>query len=226
MERIGFNGRLWLWTAVFLLSGIGQALPREPLSGKTLVEALQRGGYTIYFRHAATDWSQEDQVAVEGDWTSCRPDRMRQLSTRGRETARRIGASIRALGIPIGRIFSSEYCRARETAELMGLGPVVATQAIMNLRAADWVGGREEVVDRARNELGRLPKTGTNTIVVGHGNLMQAAAGVYTIEAGAGVFEPEGNGRFEIVAELVPEGWEALAAEFPDRRLSDGGDGP
>lgn len=207
--------RSWMASGLlglFLLAAAAiPAAAQDSLSGKSLVEALRRGGYVIYFRHAATDWSQTDHVTVKGDWTSCDPARVRQLSDRGRNQARGIGAAIRRLDIPIGRVLSSEYCRARQTAELMDLGSVEPTVDIMNMRAAHLVGGREAVADRARMELARPPVSGTNTVIVGHGNLMRAAAGAYTGEAGAGVFEPGGDGKFQLVAQIAPERWGQLA---------------
>ena len=189
-------------------------LAQDRLSGRALVDALRQGGYVIYFRHAATDWSQKDQVTSVGDWLSCDPSRMRQLSDQGRAVARRIGDAIRRLNIPVGRVLSSEYCRTRQTAQLMGLGPVVPTQAIMNMLVADMVGGRQAVIERARRELGRKPEPGSNTILVAHGNLMRAASGAYTGEAGAGIFLPMGDKKFVLVAELEPDNWIALAERF------------
>ena len=43
--------------------------------------------------------------------------------------ARRIGDAIRALGVPVAKVLSSEYCRAWETARLLDLGPVTRTRA-------------------------------------------------------------------------------------------------
>ena len=199
--------------AVFTVSA-GHAVAQETLSNRALVEALRRGGYVVYFRHAATDWSRDDHVANAGDWDSCDPNRMRQLSEQGRATARRIGAAIRGLGIPVGRVISSEYCRTRQTAELMDIGPVEPTRAVMNMRVAHLVGGSERVIERAQRELARAPQPGTNTVIVAHGNLMQAASGAYTGEAGAGVFAPLGNRQFRLVALLEPERWQQLADRF------------
>lgn len=214
----GRRGKNWYpriaWTLSFLSVFALSAAAQNELSGESLVETLRRGGYVIYFRHAATDWSQDDHVSAKGDWTSCDPGRMRQLSDQGRSQARRIGAAIRRLEIPVGRVLSSEYCRARQTAELMDLGPVKPTVDIMNMRAAHLVGGRETVVDRARTQLGRLPDNDTNTLIVGHGNLMRAATGAYTGEAGAGVFEPLGDGNFQLVAQVAPDQWTQLAEKF------------
>ena len=36
-----------------------------------LVRSLRKGGYSIYFRHSQTDWTQHDQIYQAGDWTSC-----------------------------------------------------------------------------------------------------------------------------------------------------------
>jgi len=189
---------------------------QELLSGRDLIDALREGGYIIYFRHAETDWSQEDHVSVVGEWTSCDPNRMRQLSDKGRAVARQIGVAIKRLNIPVGDVLSSEYCRTRETAALMHLGPVETTREIMNMRVAEMVGGAEAVIQRAQRHLGTPPRPGTNTIIVAHGNLMRAATGEYTDEAGAGVFAPRA-GKFQLVALLGPESWQMLADRFGQR---------
>lgn len=176
-----------------------------------LIEALRLGGYNIYFRHAATDWSQNDHVQNAGDWTSCDPEQMRQLSEDGRMQASRIGKAIRHLNIPVGSVLSSEYCRARETAQLMDLGQVLPTRELMNMRAAHLVGGRSAVIKRAQQVIGSYPEKGTNTVLVAHGNLMQAATGEYTVEGGAAVFAPKGDGTFTLVALISPEKWIQLA---------------
>ena len=210
--------RRWIPSLLALLwATVGPVFGQNTLPDEALVEALRRGGYNIYFRHAATDWSRQDQVTAVGDWTSCDPNRMRQLSDEGRETARQIGTAIRRLGIPIGQVFSSEYCRAWQTATAMDLGPTQKTRAVMNLRAAPYVGGPEAVTERARRAIGTPPPEGANTVFVAHGNLMQAVSGAYTGEAGAVVFAPRGNGKFKLVAQLTPDDWKALADRYGDR---------
>lgn len=192
----------------------GAPAPAAELEGAGLVVDLRSGGYTLYFRHAATDWTQSDRIERPGDWQSCEPGRARQLSEAGRAAARRMGEAIRRLALPIGRVLSSEYCRAAETARLMGIGPVETTPAIMNMRVADLVGGAEAVVARARQELVRPPRAGTNTVIVGHGNLMRAATGAYVEEGGAGIFRAGANGRVRVIALLAPADWQGLAERF------------
>ena len=120
------------------LFNVAAAQTTTGFEGLALVEALRKGGYNIYFRHAATDWSQNDQVSKAGDWTSCDPGKIRQLSEAGRKTAGTVGEAIRTLQIPIGQVIASPYCRTVETARNMKLGPVETTTDIMNLRVAEY----------------------------------------------------------------------------------------
>lgn len=132
-------------------------------------------------------------------------------------------------------MLSSEYCRAAATARLLGLGPVETTRAIMNMRAAEHVGGHQAVIRRAQRVLSEPPPPGTNVIIVGHGNLMRAATGAYTGEGGSGIYapEPESGKGFELVARLSPDDWTRLKARFagndqpaPYRPLSKGSTAP
>jgi hypothetical protein len=55
-----------------------------PLEGRALVAKLRQGGVTLYFRHVATDFSQNDERYVEGDCST-----QRNLTDAGRADARR-----------------------------------------------------------------------------------------------------------------------------------------
>jgi len=186
------------------------------MSGSDLVAALRQGGYNIYFRHAQTDWSQSDRIEKAGDWKSCDPDRVRQLSEAGRETARNVGDAIHALDIPVGKVLASPYCRAVDTARLMDLGPVETTTEVMNLRAAEFVGGRDAVVESARALLATPPPAGANTVIAAHGNVARAATPVYPGEAEGVVFRPDGDGGFRFVGRLTPRQWRELAGQAAD----------
>lgn len=205
-----------------LLSGMAlfngaAAQPAAELEGRALVAALRAGGYNIYFRHAATDWSQNDHVTKAGDWDSCDPGRMRQLSETGRQTANAIGDALRALQIPVGHVFASPYCRTIETARYMRLGPVKTTTDIMNMRVAEYFGGTSAIAERTRRRLAMRPQAGTNTVLAAHGNVLVTATGVYPQEAEAIVFRPEDTGSYSFVARISPQQWERLVAEYSDR---------
>ncbi len=204
-----------LWWLLLVYCGlVGTAVTAQnnaALTDEALVQKLRKGGYTIYFRHAATEWSQTDHITEAGDWMSCDPGRIRQLSAVGRRSAQAVGAAIRALNIPIGRVLSSPYCRAKETATLMNLGSVNTTDDLMNLRVAEYFGGREAIVERARRQLGTAPESGTNTVLVAHGNLGRAATSVYPDEGEGLIFQPMTDGGFVFIGRLSPAQWRQLA---------------
>jgi phosphohistidine phosphatase SixA len=209
------------WTFFLLgLAVVSAAAAQQSttLAGQALVDALRAGGYNIYFRHAATDWSLDDHVTKEGDWVSCDPDKMRQLASEGRRQARMIGEAMRALRIPVGRVLASPYCRTVATARLMELGTVETTTDVMNLRAAEYFGGRDAVAERARKSLSIPPSKNTNTVLVAHGNVVRAATGEYPREAGAIVFRPESDGGLSVIAHITAQQWARLATELADKR--------
>ena len=186
------------------------------LTDETLVLALRGGGYNLYFRHVATDWSQQDDVREAGDWLSCDSSRMRQLSGAGREAARSIGKAIRSLAIPVGKVLASPYCRTLETARLMQFGPVEPTTAVMNLRSAEYFGGRAAIVATAQALLATLPEPGTNTVIVAHGNVAQAATPVYPGEGDGIVFQPDGAGGFQYIGQITPADWSRIIDDALD----------
>ncbi|MAN80274.1 MAG: hypothetical protein CMM77_01880 [Rhodospirillaceae bacterium] len=206
---------LGLVLAACMLLAARPAAAAEP-QGAALVAALRAGGHVLYFRHAATDWTQNDQVRQAGDWQSCDGAKMRQLSDTGRMTAQLIGLAIRTLDIPVGEVLSSEYCRTAETARLMSLGAVRTTTEIMNLRSQDYVGGHDAAVKNARAHFTRPLTPGTNRVIVGHGNLMRATTGEYTDEAGAVVLRPDPGADlgFAFIALVTPQDWLRLAEAF------------
>lgn len=181
--------------------------------GANLVEMLRGGGYNLYVRHAATDWSQNDKIDEAGDWTSCDPGKVRQLSGEGRRDARALGAAFRALDIRLGRVFASPYCRTMETARLISGKDATATEDLMNLRSAAYVGGRQAVVARARARLSQAPTDGVNDLFAAHGNLARAAIDRSPGEGEVLVIAPRGDGGFDVVGALTPDALEAIAAQ-------------
>ena len=70
------------WAALAIADDASQAL-----SGSALRDALLRGGYVLYFRHAATDFGQNDDRMT--GYEDCA--QQRNLTERGRDDARAIG---------------------------------------------------------------------------------------------------------------------------------------
>lgn len=183
-------------------SGLSAPEPEGPLTGDRLVEALQEGGLVVYLRHTETD-DAPDGMATD----DC--SQQRNLTAAGRQDARAIGAALRALEVPVGRVIASPYCRTTETAEL-AFGHAQPEDAL--LPVATGADGEE----RGRKALNALladePEDGIS-FLVGHISNLRLAADVTPEEGGAVVFRPDGDGGFRLVAEVPPRGFTRLARQ-------------
>src|SRR6266699_5376999 len=97
---------------LLLLLGCSQLSAEE---SRDLVSALKQGCYVVVFRHVATDDSQKDIYPFDFDDMKAQ----RQLSEKGRDMARQIGAALKKLGIPVDQIYTSRLNRAIETGKLL-----------------------------------------------------------------------------------------------------------
>lgn len=174
------------------------------LSGNDLIKELQSGGYVIYIRHAQTEKDYADQVSAEMGNCSTQ----RTLSEAGWEEARAIGAAFMVHQIPVGKVISSEYCRAWQTADL-AFGRFLKSPAL-NFEPAEQYSDAQVSAMRERTlpYLSTLPDQGLNTVVVGHDDPFEAATGTYPEPMGvAFVVKPDGSGGFEIVGNIAPNDW-------------------
>ena len=87
---------------------------------------LKKPGAIILLRHSNAPAEPPD--ADLENLKNCKTQR--NLDEAGREQARRIGDEFRKRGIKQARIYSSQYCRALETARLTKLGPVTELAAL------------------------------------------------------------------------------------------------
>jgi phosphohistidine phosphatase SixA len=130
------------------------------------------------------------------------------LSARGWEEAKALGRAFVRLGIPVGHVVSSEYCRAWQTADL-AFGRFEMTPALNFAAAEEYT---EEQLATMRESVAPLltapPAPGTNTVIVGHDDPFEAATGIYPEPMGvAFVLRPDGNGGFEVLGSIPPDGW-------------------
>jgi virginiamycin B lyase len=186
-------------------STAGAAPSQDRLQGRALVRALQEGGFVIYFRHAATDFSQEDTNTR--NLRDCRTQR--NLNAKGRGDARAIGRGFRELRIPVGTVLASRYCRTRQTASL-AFGRVRTTLDLTSLPSSPTAAERNRRIDALRRLLGTRPPARVNTVLVAHLFNIQAAATASLDEGEAAVFRPRGRSRFQLVATVSPPEWTAL----------------
>ena len=177
---------------VLLLALLGFALPSAAEIDPSIVQELRKGGYVLYMRHALTDFSQND--AGMTSYEDCTTQR--NLTDKGRAEAQAIGKHLQRLGIPIGEVFASPYCRTMETARL----------AFGKTRATHEVRG-----DGLKKLLSSPVPAGKNRAISSHGNPFIAVAGApYLAEGEIAVVRPEGALRFTVLARIRPADWSSL----------------
>jgi protein-S-isoprenylcysteine O-methyltransferase Ste14/broad specificity phosphatase PhoE len=126
--------RIWaiavlVMTSVALgASQVGESVFSTTRSQEGALKALIAGGHVLLLRHASTTGKDRDDVEV----TDC--STQRNLSEAGREQALAIGRMLRDRGIKIGKAISSQYCRTKETAQLMG-AEAIETMSNLNERS-------------------------------------------------------------------------------------------
>lgn len=83
-------------------------------------DALSKPGAIAIMRHALAPGTGDPTNMTVGDCNT-----QRNLDDHGRDQARAIGSALRHRGIKFDVVLSSQWCRTKETAELLGMGPVV-----------------------------------------------------------------------------------------------------
>jgi broad specificity phosphatase PhoE len=186
--------------------------------GKAVREALQKGGYIIYFRHGRT---QLDQVGLESGNRSedkinfARCETQRNLSEDGRTELKAAGEAFRQAAIPLDKAYASPYCRTKETAALLvvslpaggGAGASVRVQELPLLASTPQADARPAALEQLFSQ---RPAPGKNTLIVAHGMTLRALTGFAIGEGHALVMQP---GNFKtIVARIAPDEWAGVAS--------------
>jgi hypothetical protein len=194
-----------LLCALPFASALAQLRSAEPLRdvpAAELLQELRKGGYILYFRHTATDFSKNDDAMTS--FEDCASQR--NLTDAGRAQARAIGDEIRALAIPVGKVIASPYCRTVETAMLI----FGRAEKMSDVRGGPGTANSPERYAGLRKLLSSTPPAGTNLAIASHGNPFHAVAGPpYLAEGEAAVVRPLGK-DFEIVARIRFECWGEL----------------
>jgi phosphohistidine phosphatase SixA len=187
--------------AVTYLGSYSSTAPTKPVNLEQLVTDMKKGGYVIVLRHGATNPDQADTDPFHLDNIGSQ----RLLSEKGRDVAKRVGDSFRTLGIPLGKVYSSEFNRATETAQLVS-GKSPTTTA--DLTEGGLVVSPAENARRAK-ALKILavvvPEAGSNTLIVTHKpNILDAFGEDWfaSKEGEASVFKPDGSNNLVLVARV------------------------
>jgi hypothetical protein len=81
-------------------------------ANKDIAQMLRAGGFIIVVRHGATFPNQADTDPLNFDHIAAQ----RNLNDKGKVLAKAFGDAVRRVGIPVGKVYTSKYNRAYETA--------------------------------------------------------------------------------------------------------------
>ena len=88
-------------------------LPLKAESNQNLIAELKKGGKLIFIRHAYAPGGGDPENFSLNDCNT-----QRNLSQSGRDQAKKIGNFFEENKISIGKVYSSEWCRCKETASI------------------------------------------------------------------------------------------------------------
>jgi phosphohistidine phosphatase SixA len=183
-----------LAAAVAALILAAPAKAAEPVAAA----ALAAPGHVLLLRHAIAPGTGDPVGMRVGDCAT-----QRNLDASGRAQAQAIGAVLRAAGIGPSRVYASQWCRARETAERLGLGPVVERPAELNSFFADR--SAQPVATAAlRTFLAAQPRDGGLLVLVTHQVNITALTGIVPASGEGVVLRLLPGRQFAIVGRLPP----------------------
>ena len=189
------------------------AADQTSLGGADLVAALRKGGLVIVVRHGATHPDQADTEPLDVG----RPGneaKQRQLSDKGRAAAKDWGQAVKRMGIPVGKVYPSQFQRAVETGRL-GFGEPTPTADLSEGGLVVSPNENNRRTAALRKLVASPPDAGTNTVIVTHKpNILDAfGKDFFEVKEGeASVFKPDGKGGFHLVGRVLSEQWGELAS--------------
>jgi phosphohistidine phosphatase SixA len=181
-----------------LISLLGQSAMANELAIWDKLQGTNPKGYVLLLRHTIAPGVGDPENFKLNDCST-----QRNLSQVGRDDAKAVGDWLKRRDIKISRVESSRWCRAKETAQLLGIGRVRLNSNLDSLfeskdpaKAIQTVRVKKQIVDW-RNKSGLL-------VLVGHFVNIGAVAGV-GVGSGEGVLvKADSKGKITVVG-LTPK---------------------
>jgi phosphohistidine phosphatase SixA len=195
--------------SVGLFTTFVMAAPAARADDKDIAQALRAGGLVLVVRHGATFPDKADTDPLNFDNIAAQ----RNLNDKGKALAKAFGDAVREAGIPIGKVYTSKYNRAYETAVIAGFQNV---EKIVDLTEGGLIVTPNENNRRSeafRKMLAVAPTDHTNTVLVTHQPNIVAALGKDWFDVKEGetsVFRPT-DGGYKLVARIQMDEWPRIA---------------
>jgi phosphohistidine phosphatase SixA len=164
-----------------------------------LWEALAEGGKVVMMRHTQSEDAAAEvsmHLAEDGDCSA-----EQNLSAEGREQAEALGARFRKHRVTVDAVLSSEFCRARQTAEL-AFGEDYESWNALNLAEVLPASEAEWLMEDVRERIGDFSGEG-NLVMVSHRSNINTITFQQTEPGDMVVLEPDDFGGFTVLGTIV-----------------------
>ena len=186
------------------------AVPSAYAEDKDIAQALRAGDLVIVVRHGATFPDQADTDPLNFDNIAAQ----RNLNDKGKALAKAFGEALRQAGAPVGKVYTSKFNRAYETAVIAGFKDIEKTTALTEGGLVVSPNENNRRAEAFRKMLASAPKAHSNTILITHQPNIIAALGKdwFDVKEGeASIFRPA-NGGYTLVARVQMDEWPRVAA--------------
>jgi len=153
--------RLWICLLVCFSALSTLAMAGVASDQAAMIERMKAGGHILMIRHALAPGTGDPANFRIGDCST-----QRNLDDRGRQQAKAIGDWLRSNGITSARVYSSQWCRCIQTAELLGLGSVTELPALNSFYELRQ--DRQPNLKALKKFIAQQPSDGVLAILVTH----------------------------------------------------------
>ena len=170
-----------------------------------LFDLMRMPGHISLMRHAFAPFEGAPKEAGMDADTLGPCETQRNLNDSGRADARRIGAALRTNGVEFEHVFTSKWCRCRETAELIAGRPVDNLPLINSYYTspAKATKGPAQIA-ALKAYLSQTLKPTDRVLLVTHGSLISDIASIDTGETEVVVVKADGKGGIVVIGRGVP----------------------
>jgi phosphohistidine phosphatase SixA len=198
-----------LVASVGLLTTFAMTSPAARADDKEIAQALRAGGLVVVVRHGATFPDKADTDPLNFDNIAAQ----RNLNDKGKALAKAFGDALRQAGVPVGKVYTSKYNRAYETAVIAGFKDIEKTTDLTEGGLIVSPNENNRRAEAFRKMIAMAPTDHTNTILITHQPNIVAALGKdwFDVKEGeASIFRPA-EGGYKLVARVQMDEWPRIA---------------
>jgi phosphohistidine phosphatase SixA len=194
---------------ISLVTAFVAVAPAAQSADNDIAQALRAGGLVLVVRHGATFTDRADTDPLNFDNVAAQ----RNLNDNGKALAKSFGDALRQAGVPIGKVYTSKYNRAYETALIAGFPDIEKTADLTEGGLIVSPNENNRRAEAFRKMLAVAPKDHSNTIIITHQPNIVAALGKDWFDVKEGetsIFRPA-DGGYKLVARIQMNEWPRIA---------------